>query len=277
MIFTTKTILNFSIKYLPIITTNLAITAFLAVTPLQVKAATLVNSRAALESNDQIDWSSLGKVYNPFNPNPNPADFLPNSFSATSQGGLGMNVNIPNFPGVTPPFVFKTSTIPQGVPTNFADGDFVLFTGLRPGTFPAIGNPGPITINFDKPVFAAGTQITVDDTPEFTAFISAFDQADNLLGSFSIQGTSSLLLDNSASFLGIRSDTANISRLVFSSSVPNRALGINRVSIVAVPEPNPSLAFLLVGVSGTILRLRQRSKGISSPKFTKTDTKDLNF
>ncbi|MBD2162821.1 hypothetical protein H6G04_00215 [Calothrix membranacea FACHB-236] len=253
--------MNLSIKYLPIITTNIAITAFLAVTPLQVKAAILVNSRAALESNDQIDWSSLGKVYNPFNPNP--TDFLPNSFSATSQGGLGMNVNIPNLAALTPPFVFKTSTIPQGIPTNFADGDFVLFTGLRPGTFPAIGNPGPITINFSQPVFAAGTQITVDDTPEFTAFISAFDQGDNLVGSFSIQGTSSLALDNSASFLGIRSETANISRLVFSSSVPNRALGINRVGIVAVPEPNPTLALLLVGVSGAILRLRQPRKGIA--------------
>ncbi len=256
MTLATNKFVKVSSKHLPAIAMNLAITAFIAILPLQVKAATLVTSRAALESNDQIDWSSLGKVFNPLNPNP--SAFLPNSFLTTSQHGLGLTVDIPNLTGVTPPFVFQTTSFPKGIPTNFDDGDFVLFTGLQPGTFPAVGNPGPITISFAQPVFGAGTQITVDDTPDFTALISAFDQADNLLGSFSIPGTSSLSLDNSASFLGIRSDTANISRLVFSSSVPNRALGINRVSIVAVPEPTPTLALLAVGVSGVILRRRQR-------------------
>lgn len=244
-------------KYLPVIATKLAITALIAVLPLPAKAVTLVTERAALKANDKIDWLNLGKVLNPFALDPKA--FLPNSFSATSQRGLGLSVDIPLLAGVTPPFVFQTALPPNGIPTNFADGDLILYTGFQPGTFPAVGNPGPLTITFDQPVFGAGTQIAVDDTLEFTLFISAFDQTNNLLDTFSIPGTSSVALDNSASFLGIRSDTPNISRLVISSSESNRAFGINRVSIVVVPEPFSTLAILAFGVSGVILKRHQHT------------------
>ncbi|WP_414620530.1 hypothetical protein [Calothrix sp. CCY 0018] len=60
----------------------------------------------------------------------------------------------------------------------------------------------------DQPVKAAGSQIAVDDIPSFSAFVSAFDRDNNLLGSFSTPGTSSIALDNSAVFLGIQSDEA---------------------------------------------------------------------
>jgi hypothetical protein len=142
--------------------------------------------------------------------------------------------------------IFQTSPI---IPSNFANGDFILFTGFAPGLFPSPGNPSPLTITFDTPVSAAGAQIAVDDTFQFTAFISAFDRANNLLGTFSANGTSSLALDNSALFLGVRSDTDNISRLVFSSSESNRALGINRLSIdtSTVPEPSSIVAISFIG------------------------------
>jgi hypothetical protein len=98
-------------------------------------------------------------------------------------------------PGITPAFVFQTGFPPGGIPTNYASGDFVLFTGLQFGQFPSPGNPGPITITFDEPVSGAGSQLTVDDTFEFTAFISALDVNNNLLGTFSTRGTSSVALD----------------------------------------------------------------------------------
>jgi hypothetical protein len=229
-----------------------ALTSLVAL-PLPVKAITFVTDRTALKGNDQVDWSSLGAA-NPFN-------FLPNSFSAKSERGLGLSVDIPklNFPGLTPPLVFQTLPSP-GIPTNFAKGDFVLFAGFIPSPPPAPGNPGPITITFDKPVKAAGTQIAVDDTPEFTAFISAFDNANNLLGTFSAPGTSSLALDNSALFLGVLSDTPNISRLVFSTSVPNRALAINTLSIAAVPEPTFICGLLAFGVLGGSLIKKDKIK-----------------
>ncbi|MEH1999225.1 MAG: hypothetical protein V7L00_10830 [Nostoc sp.] len=252
------------VKYLP------AITAIITVLPLPVKAATfLVTERADLGGNDQLDWGSLGKVFNPSAPNF--SAFLPNSFLATSPGGLGLDINIAptNNPQITPPFIFQTLPSP-GIRTNFAKGDFVLFGGIDPAGFIPLpagtadpgtkGNGGPLTISFAQPVFGAGTQIAVDiSNLKVETFLTAFDNVNNLLGSFSVLSTSSLALDNSAVFLGIRSDTPNISRLVFSSSAPQYGLAINQVSIIAVPEPTYTLAILAFGVSGAILKIRQRT------------------
>lgn len=220
-------------------------------------AVSLVTNRADLNANDSIDWSSLGQVLNPFNPNF--ADFLGFSFSGTSAGGLGLDVDInPINPPITPPFVFKTAPIPQGIPTNFANGDFLLFTGLQFGLFPAPGNPGPISISFAQPVRAAGAQIAVDDEPNFVGTIKAFDINDNLLDSFIVNGTSSKALDNSAIFLGVKSALAEISRIEFSSDFNNRAIGINTLSIdnPAIPEPSLTMAILVMG-SG-LLCLKKR-------------------
>lgn len=220
-------------------------------------AVSLVTNRADLKGNDSIDWSSPGKVLNPFNPNF--ANFLGFSFSGTSAGGLGLDVDINpiNLP-ITAPFVFKTAPIPQGIPTNFANGDFLLFTGLQFGLFPAPGNPGPISISFAQPVRAAGAQIAVDDEPNFVGTIKAFDINDNLLDSFSVHGTSSTALDNSAIFLGVKSALAEISRIEFSSNFNNRAIGINTLSIdnPAIPEPSLTMAILVMG-SG-LLCLKKR-------------------
>lgn len=214
---------------------------------------TFVTQSSILGDNDQLDWSSLG-VASPFN-------FLPNSFGATSSNGLKLNVEIPklNIPGVTPPLVFQTLP-PPGIPTNFAVGDFLLFTGFNPRTFPAVGNPGPLSITFDKGVQAVGTQLSVDDTSTFTAFISAFDSDNNLLGSFSAPGTSSLSLDNSALFLGVKSDTANIARLVFSTSENNRAFAINKLKLATVPEPSSTGAVYVLGTLGMIFTLKRKLK-----------------
>ena len=240
------------------ILTSTTIAVFLSLSLISPSfAVSLVTNRADLKGNDSIDWSSLGKVLNPFNPNF--ADFLGFSFSGTSAGGLGLDVDInPINPPITPPFVFKTAPIPQGIPTNFANGDFLLFTGLQFGIFPAPGNPGPISISFAQPVRAAGAQIAVDDEPNFVGTIKAFDINNNLLDSFSVNGTSSTALDNSAIFLGVKSALAEISRIEFSSDFNNRAIGINTLSIdnPAIPEPSLTMAILVMG-SG-LLCLKKR-------------------
>ncbi|MBH8554665.1 hypothetical protein I8751_20350 [Nostocaceae cyanobacterium CENA357] len=255
---------NFYIKRLPVIT------AIITIISQPVKAATfLVTERAVFGGNDEVDWVSLGKVFNPSAPDF--STFLPNSFITTSQGDLKLNVNInpTSNPQITPPFVFQTLP-PPGIRTNFAPGDFILFGGIDPTGFQPLppgapdprtqGNGGPFSISFDRPVFGAGTQIAVDiSNLEVETFISAFDNVNNLLGTFSVLSTSSLALDNSAVFLGIRSDTPNISRLVFSSSSPQYGLAINQVSIIAVPEPAFILAILAFGISGTVLKLRQHT------------------
>ncbi|MBD0385926.1 MAG: hypothetical protein ICV54_05165 [Nostoc sp. C3-bin3] len=264
MVFTINQLFKLSIKYLP------TIAAIITVIPLPVQAATFfVTERAALGGNDEIDWGSLGKVLNPSAPDF--SVFLPNSFLATSQGGLELDINIAptNNPQITPPYIFQTLP-PPGIRTNFAQGDFILFGGIDPAGFKPLppgapdprtqGNGEPLSISFAQPVFGAGTQIAIDiSNLEVETFITAFDNANNLLGSFSALSTSSLALNNSAVFLGIRSDTPNISRLVFSSSAPQYALAINQVSVIAVPEPTFTLAILAFGVSCAVLKRRQRT------------------
>lgn len=214
---------------------------------LPAAAVTFVSDRTDLQGADSLDWASLGKVFTGI---PDPSVFLGNSFTATTESGLGLTVEIPpaSNPAILPPFVFQT--VEGGIETNFADGDFVLFTGLLPAPPPAPGNPGPITLTFDQPVAAVGSQLAVDDIFDFTGFISAFDTDGNLLDTFSTPGTSSLELDNSAAFLGVASDEANIASVVFSSLVSNSAIGINALSLVpgistAVPEPATTAAFLV--------------------------------
>lgn len=200
---------------------------------LNLETLTLVTERSALERNDFVDWSNVGKVFDPFAPNF--ADFLTHSFVTNSTRGLRISIDIQPaaIAGITPPFIFKTSF--EKIPSNFASGDYILFTGFIPGGFPAIGNANPLTIAFDRPVQAAGTQFTVDDLSEYTIFIEAFDLNDRSLGNFSVPGTSSEALDNSAQFVGLKSEIANIKKIVYSYKICNefnsssqpRAFGIN--------------------------------------------------
>lgn len=230
---------------------------------LPVKALTLVTERSALKANDSLNFASLEQTLDPSAPF-TPDSFLPNNFSATSENGLELNLTIPpsDNPAISPPFIFQTGFPPNGIPTNFADGDFLLFTGADFSAFPAPGNNGPITIDFTTPVTGAGTQIAVDDTLSFIANIAAFDSEGNLLNNFSVPGTSSVSLDNSALFLGVVSEEAEIARLVYSSSISNRAIGINTISIsngTAIPESSHLFGLLIVATSSIYYFANKRS------------------
>lgn len=69
--------------------TGIVVTALFFVIPASSQAASLtfVDERADLQGNDQVDWSSLGFT--------SPVEVLPNNFSATSEQGLKLNVQIP--------------------------------------------------------------------------------------------------------------------------------------------------------------------------------------
>jgi hypothetical protein len=222
----------------------------------------LIQNAADLGSDDSLNWSSLGKIFNPAIPGP--PVFLPFSIDATSNRGLHITASMPTQPGITPPFVFRNALPPNGIPANFAPNDFVLFTGLQPGSgTPANGNPGPLTLRFDRPVAGVGAQFSVDDTPTFTAFIDAYDRHDHLIGQFSQLGVGSKMPDNSAIFLGIRSNRSNIAKVVFRSSAPNRAIGIGTLRLLTMPKHDcvinrrsHHLGCEFSGASGPRLQLR---------------------
>jgi hypothetical protein len=230
---------NLSFKsFLPQVT-RITLTVLLATLPLRAYAVTLVTERNDLQGNDSLDWSNIPpseRLPIMFPPQGNSVPILlENSFTAFSEGGLPVEVVIPEpfipSPPPLPLFPLFFQTRADGIPTNYAEGDFVLFTGFN--------NPGPLTLTFNTPVFGAGTQVTVDDVFEFDIFLEVFDSKDNLLDSFTVAGTSSLELDNSAQFVGVISNTANISKLVYRSDEMDFALGINALSLLTTPTPVP--------------------------------------
>jgi hypothetical protein len=227
-------------------------TVLLATVQLPVRAITFINQRASLGSNDRIDWSSLGAV--------NPFHRLPNSFSGKSAAGRQFSVTVPSFFGNPQPLIFQTSPAP-GIESNFANNDYILFTGFTNGEFPGATNTSLLTINFDKPVQAAGTQLALAYNSEpYQALISAFDSDDNLLATFSTEASSSQALDNSAAFLGITSNSPNISRLVLRTDEANSPFGINEVSFVAIPESSFGVVGLLAFAVCGCLMLKRTPK-----------------
>jgi hypothetical protein len=139
---------------------------------------------------------------------------------------------------------------------DFARGDIVVVSG------------GPLTINFNTPVQSVGAQIQDNGIGDhFTAQISAFDGS-TFLGSFTENGFSGDVGDNSDIFLGVLSSTADITSIVFqtfSVGSYNGTVGINQMTIEAppsAPTPLPSaLPLFATGLAGLgLLGWRRRRK-----------------
>lgn len=206
-------------------------------------ALTFVTSRPALGGNDYVDWGVLGPKFTR----------VSNPVSLSSNGGLGLVVSKPT-PG---PFERRDQEDYDfwswdGWAGNFAPGDRLLWTRNQ---------VGPIEIVFATPVLGAGAQIQPDINGPFTGRISAYDAANNLLGSFSLAGNSGGGMDNSAIFLGVLSSSAVIKKVVFDVDDTTQDFAINRLDLVtqggasAIPEPG---TLLLMSVGGLAIGLGKR-------------------
>lgn len=207
------------------------------------QAATFVQSREALKANDLVDWSVLGSSFTP----------VSNPFSITSSGGLDLKVSIPSGS------FLKLDQTPF-FPGAFAVGDALLFTNL--------GNPGPLTITFDTPVFGAGTQIQSDPLkiPDYTATIEAFDSFNKSLGSFNLAGVSNRKAGSGVIFVGVFDSGGDIKKLVLNTQEQgaNVPFAINAVSLSTssktVPEPSLMLGLLVFGAGGAASKFRGQQK-----------------
>ena len=155
---------------------------------------------------DIVDWGQIGT--------PNLTITSPQRF--TSTGGTTGTVNL-NGTGllVEQCCIGITGTFDG----NFAPGDKVLVT---PNS--------PLTIKFNTPVQAVGAQIqdnTIGDY--FTAEIEAF-HGRKLLGTFTENGFSGDVGDNSNIFLGVQDKHADITSVLFVIS-DSKSVAINQITI----------------------------------------------
>lgn len=210
-------------------------------------AQTQVSSRAALGGNDTLDWGVAGPSF----------ANLGNPFSVTSNGGIGVTVSKSSgtFRRMTQDASQNTTGSWLG---NFAAGDSVLWTDTT-----LTGGPGPVDITFGAAVGGAGLQVMANIDGAFDGTIDAFDAANNPIFHGTFAGFGSNLQDNSAVFVGVKNNIANIKRLRINAGTGDFA--VNKLSLVqdsaaVVPEP-ASLALALPGVLPIgLMALRRRKR-----------------
>ena len=249
--------------------------AMLALTATPAQAITFVSSRTALGGNDFVDWSS------PLSPVSAP---IGTRFTISSAGGLIVTVSQNGAPGevrqqntgstvgVDSPSnsnATQNSTFWNG---NFAPNDTVYWNK---------GN-GALSLAFATPVSSVGAQLNSlfyqdsdaaaadpatenpPSTSPFRGTITAFYGNSGASATFTANGVTNALADNSAAFFGVQSDSADITRIVFDSfDIPTNTAyfnyAINSVSIgnpTAVPEPLTIVGSVLGGAAAFKMRKR---------------------
>ncbi|NJL61608.1 MAG: PEP-CTERM sorting domain-containing protein [Methylacidiphilales bacterium] len=123
--------------------------------------------RSYFQADDLIDWQVLGKALTS----------LQTTFLMASYRGVEIQISVASG------YLLRLDQTPE-IAAGFELGDALLFTGF--------GNPGPLAIVFETPIFGATTQIQADTVkyPEYLVSIEAFDRLDKSLGKVNLAARS---------------------------------------------------------------------------------------
>ena len=191
-------------------------------TSMQTKAAIVLTNETQLSAGNQV-LSAPGPDNTQFT---NPLNIAYSGGTASFSGPLGYVERRTQTDGVSGSWA-----------GDFAPGDPLFFTG-------AVDEP--LQLRFSSDVSEVGAQIQPFFSGGFTGNIIAYDVTENVIGTFSVTGTSTTTGDNSATFIGIRTSPgdAAIRRVLFST--PGYGSAINQVSFATnaapdtAPVPEPS-------------------------------------
>jgi hypothetical protein len=155
--------------------------------------------RASVQANDHVHWGHFGL----------PGSVISNpSVPISSFGGIAVSVSMPGLTqfSVHDQAAPSPAVFPPQFSGDFSPGDAVIAAGYGDGV-------GPLRISLGSMASAAGFQIDSFFLGTFTAQIEAFNNVGLSLGSFIRSGRTTSNSDGSALFLGIASDSQDISFL----------------------------------------------------------------
>jgi len=206
---------------------------------------TTVADRAALGANDVLDWNQYT------------AGSLGSSFTGTTAGGIGFTVSsVDDF----------TSANDGGNLTKFDAG---FWATTLDGSLPVLYNPNErpsdILIEFDTAIYGLGFEICSNVFGEFSGNMGVWTGApffDNSAvgydGEVGISGGDR----GTAPFLGGLDDTGSIKAVYITASMvsgdPTLGFGINNLSLVTEPVPEPaSMTAMALGLAAIARRRRK--------------------
>ncbi|MBE9229169.1 hypothetical protein IQ264_27580 [Phormidium sp. LEGE 05292] len=207
--------------------------------PAKIPTIKLVTNPSQLRTSDIVDWGTIGKEF----------DFISSPLLVHSPNGVQLKLS--SFG------TFLRLNEGSGIKANFSSGDKLLFLEFADSA---------ITIDFSTPVSGVGTQIQRAFFGAFTGVLEAFDSSGKSLGKFSVY-TNNNANDDAAPFIGVLSQTANISRITL--YVPENGgygftiNGLHIVSRLDKPTVTPSsLEFNRVKSAGTGLNIYKCSNNV---------------